>query len=1148
MSLQLILGGSGSGKSYFLYKNLIEESIVNPEGSYFVIVPEQFTMETQKEIVELHPKHGVMNIDIVSFQRLAFRIFEELALENPEVLDDMGKSMVLRKVAASKQKELGYYAGHLHKLGFISQLKSVLSEFYQYGIRLEEVKRMKEQTKTQGLLHEKLKDLEVLYQAFQDYLKDSYITTEEILEVLCRVVAESELIKNSVITLDGYTGFTPIQYRLIGLLMRHARRISITVTIDPQELRQQSNPIQNLFYLSKNTIQKLRQLAGENGTGMEADVVLGRTGMPRFQNSPALAFLEKSFYRFNWKPFAKEPEEISVHACKNPAMEADFAAGIIFRLVREEGYRYRDIAVITGDVAGYRNVIAEKFESGKIPYFLDDKRSILGNPLVEVMRAALLIVDESFSYESVFRYLKTGMPGIAGADVDILENYVRALGIRGRKRWNQVWERTYRGAGELNLDHINAIREAVLEPLLPFWEAVKKKEATARDYTEALFYLIYRLSAEDKLKQYTLEFEKHQDHSRAREYEQAYALVLELLDRMVSLLGDEQIRLKEYKDILDAGFEEIKVGIIPSCIDQVVVGDIERTRLKDVKALFFIGLNDGIVPASSDKGNLFSETEREYLDQNHMELAPTVKKNSFIQRFYLYLLMTKPERKLYLSYAKMSSDGTGRRPSYLIGMIRKLFPDIRAIDEELSTNTLDRIITEHSAIDMLIAGLREHKGMAADPDWKELYRWFAQKPEYQKQLQQLLDAAFYHYTENGISGAVAKALYGNILSGSVTRLEKYAACAYAHFLTYGLELVKRQEFELATMDLGNIFHSSIDLYFKEFEKRDYDWETVTPEQRKELVDDCVKQVTEEYGNTILQSSARNIYLTGRLARITDRTVWALGEQIKKGDFKPAAFEVGFSASDTLDASTFQLSAEEEMHLKGRIDRLDIYEDEEYVYLKIIDYKSGSTSFDIAALYYGLQLQLVVYLDAAMEIEQGKHPDKEVVPAGIFYYNIQDPVIEREEGMTDEEIEEKILKQLRMNGLVNREDNIIEHMDRDLKTDSAVIPVTKSAKTGEIMEHRSSVAGKAQFQQLRTYVHNKLGDMGREILDGDISINPYKQGTRTACDYCEYGAVCGFDLKAGGFSYRRFKKHKTEEIWSRIYGETEADTEAEEDKS
>ena len=444
----------------------------------------------------------------------------------------------------------------------------------------------------------------------------------------------------------------------------------------------------------------------------------------------------------------------------------------------------------------------------------------------------------------------------------------------------------------------------------------------------------------------------------------------------------------------------------------------------------------------------------------------------------------------------------------------------------------------------LIRGLRKMRedkegGQGGNPQERtgeeaaflELYRYFYCSKEHREQVKQLVEAAFYSYEERGIGRAAARALYGQSLQGSVTRLEQFASCAYAHFLKYGLELMERQEYELEAVDMGNLFHQSIDRCFEVMKNSGQDWRNLTEEARRRLVQECVSQVTEEYGNTIMQNSARNAYLAGRIERITDRTIWALAEQVKKGDFEPVGFEVSFSSIDNLKAMRIGLSEDEELQLRGRIDRMDLCEDEEHVYVKIIDYKSGTTAFDLAALYYGLQLQLVVYMDAAMEMEERNHPGKEVVPAGIFYYHINDPLADKQEGMAAEEIEKQILRQLRMNGLVNSQLDIINHLDREIRKESDVIPV--AIKDGYVQESRSSVASTRRFEDLRRFVNRKLKEAGQDILKGNVELKPSKQADRTACDYCPYHAVCGFDTKTAGYGYRRLKGLKPEEIWAEI---------------
>lgn len=1208
MALQFVFGGSGSGKTYYLYEQAIRLSLEQPDRRFLVVVPEQFTMQAQKEIIRLHPRHGIMNIDVLSFKRLAYRVFDELAVKMPVVLDDMGKSMVLRRVSGRKKSGLGLYGSHLGQAGFINQLKSQISELCQYGITPQDLELLQGETEN-PLLKQKLGDLGLIFQEFKDYIADHYITAEEILDILCRELPRSEMLKNSVIFLDGYTGFTPVQYRIVELFITHALDVVCAVTVDYGADPYRESGIQNLFYMSKHTVCRLAAMAKAGGVELKEDVILDRRPAWRFAQSPALDFLEQNLYRYNGRAWKGDQDQVKLFCGQTPEEEVRYVKSRIESLVREQGLRYRDMAVVTGDLAAYGREITRQFDQAGIPFFMDDKKSILENPMVELIRAVLEAVRD-FSYENVFRYLKTGLvydraegtadgaqpvwENAAGADsggeaidweeasdgeladvllggtgggaeqrysreeaavmTDRLENYVRALGINGWKRWDSQWEAQFKGAENLNLQELNAFRQWILAPLRPLREAMSK-DATVASVTQALRTYLESMELREKLEEYQSYFAARGlrgDENLAREYGQVYDRVEELFERLTGLLGDEKAERKSYAQILDAGFGEIQVGVIPATIDQVMVGDITRTRLDGVQVLFFVGVNDGVVPQRKNGGSLLGDRDREFFKAHRLELAPTAREDGCMQKFYLYLMLSKPSRRLVITYAGRSADGKSLRPSVLLGEVYKLFPGLTAED---GSTVKWPVQTPRDGKETLIQGLKTYRdlkepdaadGALEDSQWErkflELYRWFFGREDYREEVKLLVQAAFYSYEERGIGRAAARALYGKILQGSVTRLEQYASCAYAHFLRYGLELMERREYELEAVDMGNLFHQSIDRCFQVMKAQGRDWRNLTEEGRQGLVKESVSQVVADYGNTIMMSTARYAYLAGRVERMTDRTIWALAEQVKRGDFEPAGFEVSFSAVDNLKAMRIALSPDEELQLRGRIDRMDVCEDGGTLYVKIIDYKSGGTSFDLAALYYGLQLQLVVYLDAALEMEERKNPGKEVVPAGIFYYNIQDPLVEKKEAMTPEEIEQQILRQLRMNGLVNRELEVIRHLDREIETQSDVIPV--ALKAGLIQESRSSVASGKRFEQLKSYVNRKLRTAGRDILEGDTSLKPYKQSARTACDYCPYHAVCGFDTKTAGYGYRKLKALKPEEIWEELGTEDRAETDGE----
>ncbi len=1170
MSLRFILGPSGSGKTRFLYEEIIRESMAHPKQQYLILVPEQYTMQTQKEIIALHPRHGLTNVDVLSFNRLAYRVFEDLAVETLTVLDDMGKSMVLRKVAAEKRRELHYYQRHLNQMGFVNQLRSLLSEMYQYGVTPELLLELQGRAK-QPILKEKLADFGLVFESFQNYIADKFTTAEEVLDLCCRELPRWEKLKNSQIYLDGYTGFTPVQYRILEICLQSCRRVWAAVTVDLSEPIYSEGDPADLFYMSRHMICRLIDVASGAGAVHEPDVILGQQVPVRFRGRPKLALLERRLMRYGTdrgealsgegsrenertdQGKASEQtapwEEVLILQAKNPAGEVRTICSQIQCWLRK-GLRYRDMAVITGDLASYGREIRKQFEELGIPYFLDDKKSILSNPLVELIRSALETVRMDFPYESLFRCLKTGLvlegedPLLLQQELDRMENYVKALGIRGYKRWSACWERQYRGAEQLNLEELNRMREAVADAFSRLRQGLKEKDGTGASMTAVLLEFLEQLGFKDKLQRRADRLMDEGFDQLSTEYSQVYELTLELLERLSGLLGDEPMSLKEFSEILDAGFAEIQVGAIPATVDRVVVGDITRTRLDNIKVLYFAGVNEGVVPQRKENRGLLTDEEREFFASQKVELAPSAREAGLMQRFYLYLMMTKPSHQLVVTYGAYTGSGKELRPAALIGELTAMFPETDGIgstglgkgDKTGSEEPVPHSFQE--AVRLLAEKLRELEGLGEGAERDrilELFSYLYRQPEYREQVLGLAEAFSYSYQDKGIGRAAARALYGTVLQGSVTRLEQYAACAYSHFLRYGLELMERQEYELGAVDMGNLFHQSLDFCFESLRQQGRSLASLSMEERQKLVQENVERAAEDYGNTILHSSSRNAYLIRRLFRITERTVWALGEQLKKGDFKPVGFEVSFSAADNLNAMKIALSEDEALHLKGRIDRLDLCEDETHVYVKIIDYKSGSTSFDLAALYYGLQLQLVVYMDAAMELEERRHPDKEVIPAGLFYYHIQDPLVEKKEAMTPEEIEIQIKKQLKMNGLVNSDLEVIRRMDREIEGESDVIPV--ALKSGMIQEARSSVASGKRFGFLRDYVRTKCQKAGQEILQGNIGMQPYKQGNRTGCDYCPYHAVCGFDRKTAGFGYRKLKGMKPEEIWKEIVPET-----------
>ena len=1161
MSLQFVFGNSGSGKSGYLYEYVLRQATEHPQQNFLILVPEQYTMQTQRELVVRQKNHAIMNVEVLSFVRLAYRVFDELGRQDIVVLEETGKNLVLRKVAELKKKELTMLGGNMNKMGYVGEVKSLISELAQYNILPEDLEAFLVGEQLGDALRCKLSDILVLYRGFREYLAGKYITAEEVLLLLAELAGKSALLRESVLVFDEFTGFTPVQNRLMRELLPLASKVMVSVTIDVREDFYHSRGIHELFAMSRKTVETLQKLAFSLSVPVEDPVVLTPGEKKRYRNAAELFFMEQNLFRPVYGRWKGETSCIRITELSDPRSEIGFVAREITRLIREKGYRYRDVAVVTGDVPQYANYVPEIFAQYAIPHFIDQTRNILFHPFIELIRAALEVVESDFSYQSIFRFLRSGLAEriylavseengerqvLTETDTDMLENYVLAKGVRGRRQWSRPWTfvmgRQKEGERERlqeEMMRLNTIRESIWENFAPLFEVFGKGH-TVQEQTYALYEFLDRLDAEALLKERELAFQV-ENPVRAQEYAQIYRIVMDLLDKAASLLGDEEMTVREYADILDAGFSAAKVGSIPPGNDRVTIGDIERTRLSHVKILFFVGVNDGIVPSSGSKGSIISQFEREKMAEHHLELAPGAREKVFIQKFYLYLTMTKPSDALYVTFSRVNAEGKALRRSYLIGTLLHMFPEL-AVESKEELLPAEDVLTPENAVAFFLEGLAgqesgEIRGEQERELWRALAAWYLADDSYRDETLRLLAAADYRYTGEPVAEAVTRALYGTTLDNSVTRLERFAACAFAHYLDYGLHLRERGLLEFAQVDMGNIYHDALEHYAKRVQASDYTWAAVPEDMQREWVSESMADAVASCENAEAFSEAKNRYLLARMKKTLEKTVWALSQQVQKGRFTPSAFEVSFAGTDDLAAVRFALSDEEKMRLRGRIDRIDTLETDDKVYVKIIDYKSGNTAFSLLNLYHGLQLQLVVYLNAALELEEKLHPGRKAEPAGIFYYHIDDPMVEGSGAESEEEIRRAVLEQLKPGGLVNENEEIYRAMDTDFTGSSAVIPV--ALKADGSLKATSKTAGTEDFYAMSSHVNRTVMEVGRRILAGDVSVRPYELADRTGCDYCPYHTVCGFDVRLPGFSYRKLEMiAKPEDILERMRKEGE----------
>lgn len=1119
MGLQFVFGGSGAGKSTKVYEKVIRQSMEHPDKKFFVMVPDQFTMYTQKQLCMMHPRGGIMNIDVLSFSRLIHRVAEEVGSKERVILDDTGKNLVLRRVAMEQEEQLVLLKEKVKRPGYIHEVKSMISEFYQYDISSKDMDEMIAQAQSKGSLAYKMHDLKVLYDGFGQYIRDKFITTEESLDELCLMIPKSKLLKDSVIVFDGFTGFTPVQNRVLSELFKVAEEVVVTLCADGEHDITEETGEQHLFALSRKTYRRLVQIAESNGTAIRRPMYLTEKPVKRYEDNPAMAFLESNLFRYNRNVFDEEQSAINIWEADNLVSEVQKMCLEMKRLIREEGYCYRDIAVVTGSLDRYADLLRTEFVRYHIPFFLDQNRSVAHHPLTEYMKSALGILKDRFSYESVFRFLRSGMSTLTADETDRLELYVRACGIRGRKAYLE--EFTYsEKAPEMNEIREKFVKE--IEPLLV-------KYHNAGEYAKALYELCHRNGLQEKCNAYAEKFDRQQDASKAKEYEKIYPACMDLLNQIYELIGEDEMDVSEFLSVFEAGITEIRVGTIPQNVDQVVVGDMERTRLKKICVLFFLGVNDGVIPGNGGNGGLLSDMERQFFMEMGRELAPTPRQKLFEQRLYLYQNMTKPLDKLYLSYSRVDGSGKTALPAYLIRVIQGLFP--RLVVEKVTaqkTEVLDGIATREDGLDDYAETLRMYlnreNGSEEEEHLKEILKVMGHAYGGDEVAENIREAALTTYENVPLSDMAAELLYRDRNKGSVSRLEQFAGCAYAHFLKYGIELKEQEEYDFNAMDFGIIYHHVLEKIFKELSKLKVTFAEAEETLLRRIIEETLDAYAAEYGAWILHSNARNEYRIHQMKEVLLRSVCAMQHQLSKGKFMPAYFEKGFQLKGNFP-------------LVGKIDRIDLCRDEDKVYVKVVDYKSGNKKFSPQELYYGLSLQLPAYMNAAIELVKKNNSGAEAVPASMLYTRLQNPYVKD----TVEDTEHEIRMEMRPQGVTSDADRVIDLLDAGLVGSSEALRIKRKKDGG--LDGNSQTVSPEMFGTMLAFTEHKMQQLMKEISDGEIGVSPaHMEGEQDdSCSYCSYRGICCIDPRIPGYRMRELPKMTEEKIEEEMTNEIHTET-------
>lgn len=1116
MSVRFLLGASGSGKSRQIYNEIIQASIKEPERNFYLIVPEQYTMEAQRELVTMHPAGGMMNIDAIGMNRLAYRVFDELGISTGQVLEDFGKSMLIKKILCEQQDTLHVYGSYYDKLGFVDEMKSMMSEIFQYNIKQDTIDEIMEQIPEDSVVAGKMQDIRHIYEEFEAFAGERYIVAEQLVELLTRHVGQSKLVCGSSLYFDGFTGFTPVQLELVEKLMTCADDLTFSFTLDDRDQKYEHIKDYELFYLTKTTIKKLTEAAAAAGVEIESPVVLPGTINYRLGENRELFFLERNLFRSPYQKWKQPLERIHLTATGDAQDEIVFVASTIRRLVREKGYRYKDIAIVAGDLEQASHIYERVMDEYEIPVFIDANACLKANPCAETIRSVLAVLADDFSYDSVFRFLKAGMTDLSFEDIELLENYALKRGVRGYSRWNRAVSENYEKTSPVNIEEI---RQAFMKMFGDIRKVFADKKAVTKDYVEALYDFLLQIHMYEKLEARKNELYEENRINEGDAYGQIFEKTVRLFDKIAELLGDTKMSVKEFYEIVDTGLSDIEVGVVPPTVDRVLIGDITRSRLNHIKVLFFTSVNDGIVPKAPKKGRILSDRDRDILSDCGLELAPSDKQNSYIEQFYIYTILTKPSDHLYISYHKLSASLESMRPSYLLGRISNIFPSLQAEEYDAASCMPDTVNRSLRRI------LRAED--SEDAESRILTRILTEKG-FAGELTAIYKGRTYRNVAEQLPPETIALLYGRYLHASVSKLELYARCGFAYFLKYGLRLKEREMYQVDVRNVGVILHSVMEGLFKQVrDTRNNDWENFPEDERMLMVTELVNRAAEESAGDFFEDNARNAYMLQMIERMAQTSAGMLQKHIRLGSMKPGMLEKTFdSAKDEVGSYLFELPNQIQMSINGKIDRVDVEEEDGTVYIKVIDYKSSARKLSLEEILNGEQLQLVTYSAIAYEIEKMIYPDKNIQIAGLLYYSFDDPVIEIESSEIDtdteqpefsdqEKLDAERMEKMKLQGFVNESPAVIQKMDH---TCNQSLPV-KLDKNGDIKKSENVVSAD-QIRTIMELTRENIEELGSQIAEGKIAIEPYKNKSNTGCDYCEFKNICHFDVKNGGNQYRR----------------------------
>lgn len=1112
MSLRYILGKSGTGKTT---QCIDEITYTDNSQRIFYIVPEQFTLESEKNI--LSKKKAVININVLGFRHLAYFIISKIGTADRKILDDTGRTMLIKKIVLELKDKLEFYKNSAEKQGFVDNIESTITEFMQYSISPENLSELILNLKNSNL-KEKLKDIQIIFSKYKDYLYSKYISGDGLLDILPELIPYS-IVKGSEIWIDGFKSFTPQENKVIEALLKHCKKVHISLSISEKNISFNGISPFDEEYEVKRAITIITNIAKENKIDIENTLYLTTE---HINYNTEIKHLKDNYFKYKPKEYNKEVKNISIYQFNNMYQEIDKILSEVNKLIQLNNYRYRDIALIIGN-SDYEVPLSIALKKYNIPNFLDSRKNIFSHPLITLMTSAIDIIAYNYDNSAIFKFLKTGYTEITFDEIFDLENYVIANGIN-KYKWNIEWKYGFRDEKHIDKPDkadIEYIRDSLFDILSPLKNNfTSNKKALVCEITKALFEVLYNINVKERLKK---EFEtavENNDNVKSAINSEIWNTVVSVANTMTDILGNEKVTLKDYSKILKSGLNTATIGISPPTQDYLIIGDMERTRLPNIMAMFVLGANEGNIPLRLTEKGIFNDDEKHIMKEHNVELAPDIVQMTNNGRLGIYMNLIKPTEYLILSYPTGSITGKSLMASSVINKIKKIFPTIK---ENIFENIeIDDILTSKEiAFNTLIKAIENNEKSDFIND---LYWYFINDDEYLEKLNSIKKGLISQISIDYLDEKLLPTLWNEVLEkGSVSKLESYAACPFRFYMNYILNAKEKSIYKLKYNDIGSLTHKIMEEFSKHIKKSGISWENADKKYTDNFVDKHISEFVSNINSDIFESG-RNSAVLNKIIRATKLSLWANVEQIKASKFKPDSFEITFGRGNSkIPAIEIEVDKGKILKLNGAIDRVDKMLNDGSIYVKIIDYKSSSKSLDINQIYYGLQLQLMLYMNTLVQSNNYE-------AGGMFYFKINEPdLINAEDNKSELSLDDFMLNRMALKGMFD------ENLTEDLNI--AKINVIKRNKPVEILRDididSNSKLNSLTLKKLLDYSEDIVKHIGNEMSKGNIEISPYKYDKKMPCDYCPYGIVCDF-ANSDQEKLRCIQKNDAQ-IWDEIIG-------------